>query len=142
MNKQKSLPIQWSPSLATEIFMIDDQHKELFRRIDRLMDALTEGISNEELLELFSFLEVYTLLHFNAEEEYMTEYNYPMTELHKTQHVYFVDKLEELKEQAKNSFNSHQLADLLKTHLIDWLINHIVKMDQHLAAYLKKNRVS
>ena len=42
------MSIEWSNSLATGVTEIDDQHREIFNRVNRLSEACSEGKGKEE----------------------------------------------------------------------------------------------
>lgn len=37
------MPIEWTQDLAVGVKIIDEQHKEIFRRVDSLLDACKAG---------------------------------------------------------------------------------------------------
>jgi hemerythrin len=57
--------IEWRDSLAIGVEAIDNQHKELLLRFDRLLKACQSGQGIEELKKLQTFLEEYVRTHFN-----------------------------------------------------------------------------
>lgn len=65
------MAIEWTQDLSTGSDEIDNQHKELFRRINSLLDACNQGKGREEIGKTVQFLEDYVITHFSAEEEYM-----------------------------------------------------------------------
>lgn len=71
------MAIQWDPSLSVGVKQIDEQHQELFRRVNELVDAMHRGRSQAQLGEMLSFLSVYVVQHFGAEEKLMSERWYP-----------------------------------------------------------------
>lgn len=58
---------QWTSSLETGIEAIDEQHKELFKRIDQLELALYNGRAASELVKLMEYLGLYITEHFELE---------------------------------------------------------------------------
>ena len=69
--------IEWNKRLATGIDEIDDQHKELFSRINLLMEACNVGKGREEVAHLLQFLSTYIRVHFDSEEQIQIESGYP-----------------------------------------------------------------
>lgn len=63
--------IEWSSYLATGVDWQDSHHRELFKRINRLLDAMASGYGKEEVANLFNFLDQYFVVHFEAENEAM-----------------------------------------------------------------------
>ena len=67
----------WHPSLSVGIELIDEQHKEWFKRAEDLFEAGKKGQAKEYIGELLGFLDQYTKKHFADEERYMLSINYP-----------------------------------------------------------------
>ena len=67
------MAIEWTEDLATGVPEIDAQHKELFSRINRLLEACNQGQGRAEVGKTLAFLEEYVLIHFSTEEKIMTE---------------------------------------------------------------------
>jgi len=129
--------IKWSDSLSVGHPTIDSQHKELVRRIARLIDAINSGsVTNEDMVEMLGFIADYTDEHFSTEEKMMVLAEYPGYEEHKAQHLWFMNEVNELiKEYIINGVSDKLLADIQRV-LIDWLVGHITGTDKKLGAYL------
>jgi hemerythrin len=131
------MAIEWTEDLATEIPEIDAQHKELFSRINRLLEACNQGQGRTEVGETLSFLEDYVLIHFATEEKIMTGRLYPGYAGHKAQHVHFISNLDALKQQFAKEGPSVHLILLTNHTVVDWLRSHIRKLDRDLGAFLR-----
>lgn len=131
------MAIQWTEDLTTGVPEIDSQHKELFSRINRLLEACNQGQGRSEVGKTLSYLEEYVLIHFATEEKIMTECLYPEYAGHKAQHVQFMSNLDALKQQFANEGPSVHLILLTNHTVVDWLQNHIKKLDRDLSAFLK-----
>ncbi len=131
------MEIKWSDSLSVGHPTIDSQHKELVRRIARLIDAINSGsVTNEDMVEMLGFIADYTDEHFSTEEKMMVLAEYPGYEEHKAQHLWFMNEVNELiKEYIINGVSDKLLADIQRV-LIDWLVGHITGTDKKLGAYL------
>lgn len=129
--------IQWRDSLAIGVEVIDNQHKELLQRFDRLLNACEHGKGTEELKKLLSFLEEYVITHFKDEEAIQKLHHFPGYQEHSAQHAYFVDRIRELrKETDKDGFSTHNVIET-NNLLLKWLLNHISKVDKELGSFLK-----
>lgn len=131
------MAVQWTQDLATGIEEIDNQHKELFNRINALIDACSKGKGKEELSGVLNFLADYVVMHFGAEEERMKALAYPDYEAHKKQHDGFIADFLDLKQKLEQKGPTVDLVIKVNHFLFDWLINHIRKMDKVLGAFLK-----
>lgn len=129
--------IQWRDSLAIGVAAIDNQHKELLIRFDRLLEACQAGQGVEELKKLLSFLDEYVRTHFNDEEAIQRLNRYPGYEAHRLEHQYFIEQLNKLKSEVQQEgVATHHVVET-NNMLLKWLLNHISKVDMGLGAFLK-----
>lgn len=129
--------MMWKDSLKIGVTLIDSEHKELCDRIDRLLDACSKGQGRDEILKTLEFMESYTIKHFGDEERLQKASSYPKIVEHKAMHNFFTGKIAELKKDIAD--NGVNIATVSKTNyfLMDWLLNHIQKVDSELAQYIK-----
>jgi hemerythrin len=130
--------IEWRDSLSIGVETIDNQHKELLLRFDRLLTACQEGKGIEELKGLQLFLEEYVHSHFNDEEALQKLHSYPAFEDHRAEHRYFIGQLNKLKAGTEQYGASIHHVVETNNMLLKWLINHISKVDMKLGAFLKQ----
>ncbi len=133
------MAIKWTPSLAVGIEKIDEQHRVLFERINALIEACNQGKGKDRVAELITFLKDYVVFHFRDEQQIMLNYKYPQYEQHKKLHDRFIESLNELNKELEEQ--GPGLALVLKTNrlVVDWLINHISKVDTQLAAHIRNS---
>ena len=62
------MAIEWTEDLATGVNKIDNQHKELFKRINNLLEACNQGRGKNEVEKVIKFLDDYVIIHFSEEE--------------------------------------------------------------------------
>lgn len=129
--------IEWTPDLAVGLKVIDDQHKELYCRINQLMEACNQGKGRETVTDTLNFLEGYIVTHFGNEEQYMRQYAYPDFNEHQRNHAYYINSLTKLKEILALKGPGLELVITTNQVVIEWLTNHIRIMDTKLAAFLK-----
>jgi len=129
--------IKWSDDLDTGIKAIDEQHKELFRRINSLLAACQEDKARDAVDDVLKFLEDYIVIHFIAEENIQLHYSYPGYPLHKAMHESFIMDIEGLKKQFDEEGSSASMIERTNKVAIEWLLNHIKRMDKELADYLR-----
>ena len=66
-------------NLLTGNELIDEQHKELIGRINKLINACENGVCQLEAIRMLDFLSDYTDFHFREEEalqEWLHKYRY------------------------------------------------------------------
>jgi hemerythrin len=129
--------IQWRESFSVGVEKIDNQHKELLLRFDRLLNACQEGKGTEELKKLQAFLGEYVITHFKDEEVLQRLHKYPDYEAHRAEHLSFIDRINSLKEETiHEGVSTHHVVET-NNLLLKWLLNHIAKVDAKLGTFLK-----
>lgn len=128
--------IQWTPSFAVGDPTIDSQHQELFSRINRLLSACAEGKGDQVVNDTVKFLEEYVVVHFQTEEKMMREKNYPSYVQHKLIHDQFISRLKDLKVKVAAEKNKLNVVIEVNRVVVDWLTNHILKVDQEFGKFL------
>ena len=132
------MALQFTPDLSTSVNEIDNQHQELFKRVDSMLAAMQTGKGREELVRTIQFLTDYVVFHFGVEEKYMATYGYMNTSQHKAQHDQFVKTFLRLKDRLLLEGITPQTTDDAKQLVVDWLINHIRYADKGLGLFLKR----
>jgi hemerythrin len=125
----------WTSSLETGIVKIDEQHKELFRQIDILMDRGKDDRINDTI----KFLGEYVVKHFNDEQTMHLSSKYPKAAEHKKMHADFVAAYGKMKQEYLQATETNKLPAILKINktVMDWLKNHILIHDKEFATYYK-----
>lgn len=131
------MAIQWTEDLATGITEIDKQHKELYNRVNALLDATAKGKGQEEVAKVIDFLGDYVKSHFETEEKNMVKYDYPDYQSHKAQHTQFLSEFSDLKNKYEKDGVTSHLVVVVRNRVFDWLRNHIGKIDKALGGFLK-----
>ncbi len=134
------MAIQWTNDLATGVSEIDDQHKELFSRVNLLLNACKQGKGRLEIGRTIAFLEDYVDTHFSTEEKNMLRYQYPDYPDHKAQHAIFTNSLNDIKRQLDAEGPGVHIIILTNQMVIDWLRSHIRTRDRAFGDYIR-NRV-
>lgn len=135
--KEKVMAIEWRKSLETGIEEIDLQHKELFARINLLLEACNRGQGREEVLKMLVFLDDYIKTHFAAEENLQRRLGYPGYVAHRDQHSRFVREVDALERQFENEGATISLVIQTNRTMSEWLIQHISNVDRELADFAR-----
>lgn len=131
------MALEWTIDLATGVDDIDNQHKELFNRINSLLDACRGGKGREEVKKTILFLDDYVVTHFANEERYMRRFDYPEYPAHTAMHKQFMRSFSELKAQFEREGAGVSLVVSTNRAVVEWLQNHIRKVDTALGGFLK-----
>ncbi|HPJ36009.1 MAG TPA: hemerythrin family protein [Spirochaetota bacterium] len=129
---------EWNKRLETGIEEIDEQHHELFNKIDKLELAIYSGKSSHELKILVDYLESYVNEHFDSEEKVMLNAGYPGFAKHSRQHNEFRAYFAELIGSCRERGPDYYLAIEVDKKLREWWENHILKMDMDFVPYVKR----
>ncbi len=128
--------IVWKDDLATGLEVIDKQHKQFFKLVNKLLDSSIKENDAKIIFDSFLFLKYYILEHFGVEESAMVEYKYPLFARHKNRHVYFRNEIGRLELSLKASISPHEVAIKLNYLVVNWFMNHIKVEDKQLCRYL------
>lgn len=129
------MALEWSRNLSTGIEWQDRHHKELFKRVNILLDAMSVGKGKDELDRLFRFLDNYFTVHFDAEEQAMSKYGFPDAVEHLQEHTGFIETVANLRRQFEHEASAVFVIKVERL-VIDWLINHIGDSDKRLGAHI------
>jgi len=131
------MPIFWTPKLAVGVEQIDEEHKELFDRVNKLLDAMAQARAKEELQPLLGFLDDYVRVHFGGEQRLMQQHRYPAAAEHLSQHTFFVSEFKALAAEVQKGGASALLTIKLNKLLCDWLRDHIASTDKKFGEFLR-----
>jgi hemerythrin len=127
----------WTQDLSVGVSEIDNQHKKMFEMADALFDAEKGRKEKAFLAELFGFLDDYVREHFADEEQYMMKIGYPGFARQKKEHDVFIRQLEILKKEFASSGGDIVLTINTNHIILDWLRDHISKLDKKIGEYAK-----
>jgi hemerythrin len=133
--------LQWSSTLSLGVADLDAQHRELFERVDRLLDAMLRG-DRSEAATLASFLREHVVLHFAAEERLMREHRYPDTAAHAAEHAAFAGSMLELDATMRQRGASAELVLRLEREVVAWIRDHVYVADVALGQFVTAARAA
>jgi len=122
---------KWSENYETGIREIDEQHRKLVSIGAKIEDMLYTGDSldyYDYIIETINELKDYTEYHFGFEEKKMQEYGFEEFEQHRTEHLYFIKRINRLSLQDIDNHQTHIIQETLE-FLAKWLFSHILKSD-------------
>ena len=131
--------VKWTTDNSVLIEKMDDQHKVLFDIANKMGNiVLNASDDKNSLLKITNDLLEYTKKHFKEEEEYLekSSYNKKELEFQKGQHIIFINKIKEFKENIE-IHNKKPSIDMIE-FLRDWLLNHIDIEDKKYGKELSK----
>ena len=130
------MKVEFDASLVTGNEMIDEQHKELIGKIDKLVECCEQGGGKLEAIKMLDYLSDYTEFHFGEEEKLQEEVSYPGMEGHKAKHAEFKKAVAELHEMlVEEEGPSPAFVEQVNKNVIEWLYRHIKGFDRSVAEY-------
>ncbi len=128
--------IEWSEKLNVGVDEIDTQHKELIKIANALIHAITIGKNEMTINNVVRKLREYTVFHFNSEEKLMKKNNYDKYIEHKAEHEQLKKSVKKFQRSIyeKKQLSGKDLFEFMKT----WLLDHILKSDMRISAFLNK----
>jgi hemerythrin len=135
------MALQWTSTLSVGVPEIDEQHRELFRRIDRLLDAMLHQ-DRSEAGRMIDFLRGFVVEHFAAEERLMVEVTYPDAEQHVREHRTFASTLADLDAEFAAHGATASVVFKLEKQVVGWLADHVYFTDVALGRYVQAQRAS
>lgn len=132
-------PCEFTDEYLTGIELVDIEHKELFRIVDkanRLVKSFDSLSGFDNIIAILNELREYTKEHFTDEEEYMESIHYEGLDAQKRAHEAFIDKLNNIDPNQLEENPQENLQELLE-FLLGWLINHILHTDKKIPSVTK-----
>lgn len=129
--------INWSEKLSVNVTEIDEQHKTLIEKINRLHQAMLDNKGREVQKPIIDAMADYAASHFEKEEKYMQRYGFPGLHDHRTEHDKFTAKAIELKERFDSA--GFVLSLEILTFLKNWLQEHILVTDKKYSKHFNDN---
>jgi len=129
------MEIKWTSDLSTGVEIIDNQHKELIKRISDLLNAMKQGKGKGEIRGMIQFLADYVVEHFSDEEKYMKLYSYDemKQKFHITQHGRFVQDVSQFKKKFEENGVSSSLAIEVQNKMLGLNEPETVNINQYTA---------
>lgn len=126
--------MMWKDSYRLGVERIDNQHMELFRMTEDLVNSVNHGGTVEGYQKVLEFLKNYVIYHFQDEEAYQASIHYKDIQAHRKEHQQFTQTVLSYEKRLKeNGFDQKTMKDLAGT-VTAWLIYHVVDTDQKLVA--------
>ncbi len=137
MTARPRLKVEFDPLLETGNATIDAQHRELFTRIDQLLEAAQERRGAAEISGMLDFLGHYVVSHFSMEERSMAQTGYPDLDEHRAEHQQFIRDYSALYQEFRHEGPRLALVVRVSNRVTAWLREHIYRTDRRMAQWLK-----
>lgn len=128
--------LMWRDEYSVGYSLIDEQHKELFRRINSFGEALWDGQGKELLAAHLRYLADYVVSHFQTEEGLMKDHQFPHYATHKPVHDAFVQEVSHVLGAIADGRLDTATAISVFERSCTWTRDHVRGMDQELGRFL------
>lgn len=130
----------WRDQLSVGSPEIDDDHKQLLEFVNQLHDAVTAAESEKVVGRILLQLIEYTRDHFAREEKLMRAAGYPDVERHAKIHQALTSKVLKFAQRYLRT-PTEQVKRELIDFLAAWLVDHIIKEDRRIGAYMRGKKI-
>ncbi|EAK9947018.1 hemerythrin family non-heme iron protein [Campylobacter lari] len=129
---------EWDQKYSINNAKIDVQHQKLFELAARVEEISDRPIYQVELKKLIAEFFNYIKIHFQDEENYMAEINYPYLNQHKLMHKQITSSMIKLIQSIKST---NDLKEKLYIVVNSWLIEHIIQHDMMIEHWRQSTQV-
>jgi hemerythrin len=127
----------WNSRFETGIDLIDAQHQSLFEALNNLADSFRAGNSKRQVKVSLEFLVDYTAEHFQSEERFMREMDYPRLGEHMGEHARLMEQVRDLQMEL---LAGKPVTMEVTIFLAEWLKTHIHDSDMAYVYFMKEQR--
>ena len=132
------MAIEWTKDLATGVDSVDEQHKELFSRINTLLEACKRGEGSAHVVGTLGFLTQYVIEHFDSEEALMRRAAYSGYAEHAALHREFKRQVETFASDLALRGVTMTTVVTINRMIVGWLNDHIRTVDRAMAQAIRK----
>lgn len=126
-------PLAWSDAFLLGYGPMDDTHREFVAVVSALIDA-----SGEQVAPCFADVEKHLRDHFNAEDRWMVETDFPPRDCHIDEHAAVLKSLDEVKQRL--AVGDHATVRDFALELAKWFPGHADYLDSALSHWMSKLR--
>ena len=128
----------WKEEFSVGVALLDDDHRQLLEIVGRLYQALSSGAERQVPLRICDELIEHTLVHFEHEEHWFDNLQYPRASEHRRMH----DKLKQRIVEYRAQLGAEPPPALEQLELFtDWLAHHISGEDRSYGAWLNSQGI-
>ncbi len=129
--------LEWDNKYSVKVSLIDEQHKKLFEIINKAVVLKKDSNNPRDIIKILNDMTKFAQEHFETEETYMKECNYPEYQDHKEEHMDFSTRtIAYLKEVIKSNY---RIANEILEYIKQWLVDHIQSTDKKYIDCFKRN---
>ena len=128
--------LDWSDDESIGVADLDEEHKELFRLYNAVVNALVAGHELPTVRESIRNFVERARKHFAAEEQFMRDIRYPRYVSHKAEHDKLLMDAEDFLESIGSALLEADCPAVAK-YLRFWMLRHLQDEDKEIADFLQ-----
>lgn len=128
----QKMRIRWSNALAVGVAALDDDHKELFRLTNGVLEALAQKADRSVVAAAVQALDDCARHHFSREEHIIREAGYQRADAHHDEHERLLKQLQEIANHSGDEYPTDRITKILQS----WILDHILVVDMDYARLL------
>ncbi len=132
--------IDWNPSFSVGVALLDEQHKQIISMINLLFSDSEATVRSETISELLTRMTKYANDHFKTEEGLLEKYRYPELFDQKEKHTTYCLKVLALCQDTMD--HKASVPEELLQYLVEWWVNHILKIDMKYRSFFMERSVT
>lgn len=129
------LDLVWHDFFTIGVNFIDNDHKKLLRIMSDIKQAV-ENANDKECVRLLTLLLREAKAHYDREETYLANVNYPQLDEHKIYHKELLEKVDTTKRICEGIETKHDLKECFDG-MAKFLIDDILRGDINFKSYLE-----
>ncbi len=118
--------MEWNKEYSVGITEIDEHHQLMMKGFNDIEESMKSSQSWSTTHYAVVKLTQLARMHFSVEESMMRMFAYPDFELHRMEHQFFFEKLDNIEKMLLNKTTEIELVQSLK----NWLKTHILDSDR------------
>jgi methyl-accepting chemotaxis protein/hemerythrin len=127
--------VKWDKNMSVGNAELDEQHKLFFEFTNNLLLNYDNKNDKNEVLKTINSLVDFSVYHFDFEEDFLREMNYPHLDRHIDLHNSFRARVDKFKEEL--SKGNEEVMDKIIIYLIRWIKEHTYVEDLDYKNYIE-----
>ena len=128
--------IVWKPEYNMGIPILDEHHRGIVTIINSLHFGMQNNYIKDMLNPIIEMMHDYVRIHFQVEEDFHKQADYPNAKKHHELHLELTSMLTKLGKSSLLDKDSHKFMDFLKK----WWISHICNEDMLFRDHIFKDK--
>ena len=126
----------WNPDLETGVELIDNQHAEIIKTLNTYFIRQKCNFSQENIYECLKFVQQFVMYHFQCEEAYMVECDYPNYRSHQALHNLIATQVKFFSVKMETEADP-EVVQQFDAFLENWIGDHILIEDIDFVQFYK-----